>query len=172
MMRVYIPATLATVGDLLACGVTADPVSAYAVTIALRAWVEQDGPAGEEELELVALSEAARACLRMLAQTPGLPARRVVLAVDVPDGHVRVEDGSDLCGPGQVTVTEAVPVDWLRALHVDEPGAETDVRSAAGAVAGADAGDAVAESVVAGAESRELLWYAPQELALVATPSA
>jgi len=171
-MRVYIPATFATVGDLLGRGVTPDPVSAYAVTAALRAWVELDGPAGEEELELAALSEAARACLRLLAQNPGLPARRVVLAVDVPDGHVRVEDGSDRCGPGQVTVTAAVPVDWIRALHVDEPGAETDVRSAAGAVADADAGDGIAESVVAAAESRELLWYAPQELALLAMPSA
>jgi len=171
-MRVYIPATMDLVADMLAAGHTPPPVSAYAVTAALRAWVEQDGAADDEQLELAALGEAARASLRLLAHAPATQPRRVVLAAEVPDTAARVEDEGDLFGPGQVTLTAAVPVPWLRAVHLDEPAAAHDVRAAAAAVAAADNGDAAAESVVGLAEDRELLWYAPAELATVDAASS
>src|SRR5450631_1401145 len=126
-MRVYVPATLARAADLLGSGSLAGPVDAFAVTAALRSWAGDSGPSDDEELELVALSEAARGSLRLLAAAPDLAARRVVLAADVPDDHVRVDDLSHLFGPGQVTVTAAVPLAWIRAAHVDEPDAATEV---------------------------------------------
>ena len=174
-MRVYLPASLAIVSDLLSSASMPAPVHAYAVTDVLRAWADQSGPSDDEELELVALSEAARGSLRLLAAAPAVAARRVVLAADVPDRLVRVDDRSDLCGPGQVTVTEAVELAWVRAAHVDAAELEPDVRAAAGQVLAADAegpGSATAEAVVATLEEHELLWYASEELAVVVAPSA
>jgi hypothetical protein len=190
-MRVYIPATPAVLEGLLAAGQLAGPVAAYAVTPALRSWVggagsddssgSDDSPGSDsEELELVALSEAARGSLRLLAAEPAAAAVRVVLAADVPDGLVRVADGSDAAGPGQVEVIGPVELQWLRAGLVDDAldaEATGDVRAAADAVAAADAADAAAaadaeglaaERIVARAEEHELLWYAPEELAALA----
>jgi hypothetical protein len=169
-MRVYVPATFARVADLLGSGSLVGPVSAFAVTAALRAWAGGSGPSDEEELELVALSEAARGSLRLLAAAPDLQARRVVLAADVPDDHVRVDDGSELFGPGQVTVSATVPLAWIRAVHVDEPDAAVEVARGAAAVVAADGGDADAEASVATLEARELLWYAPHELLALVQP--
>ena len=168
-MRVYVPATVSGAAKLVGSGSLVPPIGAYAVTAALRAWAEDTGPCDEEELELVALSEAARGSLRLLAAAPDHVARRVVLAADVPEGQVRVDDDSDLHGPGRVTLTEVVPLRWLRAAHVDEPEGAAEVARAAAAVADADGGDADAEAVVATLESRELLWYAPHELAGLVT---
>jgi hypothetical protein len=166
-MRVYVPATLALAGRLAADGVLAAPVDAYAVTEVLRSWADASGPSDDEELELVALSEAARASLRLLAGDgggSGTDARRVVLAADVPDGLVRVSDRSDVAAPGQVVVTSELPVAWLRAVHVDDAATKAEVGRAAGAVVAADAGDSAAEAVVAAVDSCELAWYAPEEL--------
>jgi hypothetical protein len=166
-MRVYVPATLGAVADLVRSGSCSGPVAAYAVTQDLRGWADGSGgaPSDDEELELVALSEAARGSLRLVGQgSGGAVARRVVLAADVPEGLVRVDDRSDAAGPGQVTVTEAVPLAWIRACHVDDAAAEPAVRAAAAAVSAADAGDAAAERVVAELDGHELAWYAPEEL--------
>jgi hypothetical protein len=162
-MRVYLPATLPLVADLLDSGSLPGPVDAYAVTSELRAWADESGPSDDEELELVALSEAARASLRLLAAGAG-PARRAVLAADVADGLVRVSDGSDTAGPGQVVITGELLLAFVRAVHVDDVAAEPDVRTAAAVVRAADAGDGHAESVVAALDAHELLWYAPDEL--------
>ncbi len=168
-MRVYLPATLSLVADFLRLGSLSGPVDAYAVTDALRAWADTSGPSDDEELELVALSEAARGSLRLLAADAARP-QRVVLAADVPDARVRVSDGPDTAGPGQVVVTEALPLTWLRAAHVDDPDAEPDVRRAVAAVLAADADDPAAEAVVAALDAHELAWHTPDELpGLVAT---
>ncbi len=205
-MRVYLPATLAVAADLLASGSLPGPRAAYAVTDDLRAWVDvvdqsapigPTGPSDDEELELVALSEAARGSLRLIAADLAAgtaadlaagavhQARRVVLAADVPDAHVRVDDRSDDAGPGQVTVTEAVSLAWVRAAHVDAAELEPEVRVAAAHVLVADAAEATeadeaagsaaaeaAEAIVAALGEHELLWYAPEELALVVAARA
>ena len=188
-MRVYVPATLAVAADLLSSGSLPGPLAAYAVTDALHAWADQSdggdqpGPSDDEELELVALSEAARGSLRLiaadLADGRGGSARRVVLAADVPDARVRVDDRSDDAGPGQVTVTVAVPLAWVRSVHVDAADLEPEVRVAAAQVRAADAADPAsaeaaeaAEAVVATLAEHELLWYAPGELALVVAARA
>ncbi|MFY9338020.1 MAG: hypothetical protein WAO90_18720, partial [Mycobacterium sp.] len=83
-MRVYIPATLPMLAELVADG-SMQPRSgtAFAVTPALReAYAEGD----DEELAEVALGEAARASLRLLSaesDDAGKPRRAVVVA-DAP----------------------------------------------------------------------------------------
>jgi hypothetical protein len=164
-MRVYVPATLPLVADLVSAGSLPAPVEAYAVTDVLRAWADQSGPSDDEELELVALSEAARGSLRLLdGAGAGSPSLRVVLAADPPDSRVRVDDRSDDAGPGQVVVTGGLELAWVKAAHVDDPAASGDVRAAVRSVLAADADDAAAEEVVARLERHDLLWYAAGEL--------
>lgn len=166
-MRVYVPATLSVVADLLSLGTLAAPVAAYAVTPMLRAWADETGPSDDEELELVAVSEAARASLRLLADDPGAPALRVVLAAEVPEVSVRVDDSSDVSGPGQVVVTGALLLAWLGAAQVDDSAASDDVGRAAAVIHVADADDPTAEAVVSRLDQHDLLWYAADELPLL-----
>ncbi|MFJ6730229.1 MULTISPECIES: DUF6912 family protein [unclassified Streptomyces] len=165
-MRVYVPLTLPGLAEAHSTGELgpSGPLTAYAVTPALRAWCRTDDL---EELEYAALGRAALAALRLLAADPAAPRRRVVLAVDVTDGAVAAGAGEDLdpADLGQVRVAEgAVRLAKAAAVHVDAGDAETDVTAAAGALAAADEGDDDAQDVVDGAEDRELLWYAPQEI--------
>jgi hypothetical protein len=148
-------ASQADAGDESLCG--------YAVTPALR---EAYASGDEEELEYSALTEAARASLRLLAADPAAPPRRVVLAAEIPAEQVRWDPRSG--EPGRVLVTGAVPVRLLASAHVDEPEAVADVRAAADALPAADAGDEDAEFAVDGAEGHELAWYASQELPYLA----
>jgi hypothetical protein len=162
-MRVYIPTTVIGLRTAIAAG-QIGPGLAYAVTPGLRSWA---GPADDvEELEFVALNEAARQCLRMLAGRDDEPPARVVLAADLPDSDVVVTDRD----PGEVTLVGPVPIAAVASAHVDSRAASRAVAAAAVAVGPADAGDAAAEAVVDAIE--ELLWYAPEELAGVASEPA
>jgi len=159
-MRVFLPSTLPALAQALQAGQLGNgPVPGFAVTPALR---EAYASGDEEELEYAALSEAARASLRMLAEDPAAPARRVVLAADIP-AELLSWDAQD-SEPGRVVISEPVTVDLLASGHVDDPGAGTDVRRAAEALAAADAGAEDARFTVDGAEGHELGWYATQEL--------
>jgi len=173
-MRVFLPSTLPALAEALRAGHLGpgpgpDPVagpgmlSGYAVTPALR---EAYASGDEEELEYSALTEAARASLRMLAEDPAAPPRRVVLAADIPADQVK-PDAQD-SEPGRVTVGADVPIDRLASAHVDEAEASDDVRAAAEALPAADAGDEDAKFAVDGAEGHELGWYATQELRYLA----
>jgi hypothetical protein len=169
-MRVFLPSTLPALAEALRAGqVGSGPGAApghqpgYAVTPALR---EAYASGDEEELEYAALTEAARASLRMLAENPAAPPRRVVLAAEIPTDQVKL-DARDR-EPGRVLVTVAIPVDKLASAHVDDTEAGPDVRSAADALDAADAGDDDARFAVDGAEGHELGWYATQELAYLA----
>jgi hypothetical protein len=135
---------------------------AYAVTPALREWYTEGD---EEELEYAATTAAARASLRRLAGSDG-PARRVVLAVDVPDGAARPAPDVD-----RAAVRLAGPVDLGQVVSalVDDPAAAGEVTAAASALGAAEAGDEDAAVLVDSVEDHELGWYAAQELpALVA----
>jgi hypothetical protein len=158
-MRVYLPFTLPTLARLLAEGQTVLPVRGYAVTPALR---EAYASGDTEELEYAALTEAARASLRLLASDPAAPSRRVVLAADIPSEQVRPDPRDH--EPARVAIREPVPIKDLAAAHVDAPEAGADVRSAVQALPAADAGDEDARFTVDGAEGHELGWYATQEL--------
>ena len=159
-MRVFLPSTLPAVALALQAGhVGPGPLPGFAVTPALR---EAYASGDTEELEYAALTEAARASLRMLAGNPAAPSRRVVLAAEIPAEQVKPDprDGE----PARVVITQAVQIKDLAAAHVDAPEAGADVRSAADALPAADAGDEDARFTVDGAEGHELGWYATQEL--------
>jgi uncharacterized protein DUF6912 len=164
-MRVYIPATWPMLRKLVAND-RLDPVggTAFALTPRLR---ESYSTGDEEELEYAALSEAARASLRLLGIEFGLgeddtPARRVVVAADVDDVTLRPD-----LDDGVVRIRGAVELDAIAAVHVDTADAEFAVRQAAGAVDAADLGDLDAEFLVGEAEDHELAWYDPDEIAFL-----
>ncbi|MGH3925056.1 MAG: DUF6912 family protein [Pseudonocardiaceae bacterium] len=160
-MRVYLPATLAMLRQLVDSGELA-PVSGtgFALTPMLR---ESYAAGNTEELEYAAMMEAARASLRLLSAEldadPKVPARRVVVAADVEG--VRLRPDLDTAA---VTVPGTVPVTAIAAVHVDVAAAEEAVRASAAVVHAADLGDPDAEFALGDAEDHEMAWYAPQEL--------
>jgi hypothetical protein len=163
-MRVYIPATWPMLRKLAASG-RLDPVggTAFALTPKLReAYVSGD----DDELEYAAMTEAARASLRLLSVEFGLgeeaPARRVVIAADVDDVTLRPD-----LDDGAVRLRGPVELAAIAAVHVDTEDAEYAVREAAGAVDAADLGDLDAEFLVGEAEDHELAWYDPGEVAFL-----
>lgn len=164
LTRVYVPATDAGLVELGAAGSLDSAGLAFAVTPALRAWVLADGPADDEQLELVALSEAARHSLRLLGATER-PARRVVVAADVDDAAVTVDDEGPDAYAGQVRIDPAgVPVDRVAAVLVDGPDMRERVEAAVRAVAAADDGDPAAEALLADLEDHDLLWFVAAEI--------
>src|SRR5258708_610321 len=147
-MRIYIPATLSMLQQLVADG-SLRPVSgtAFAVTPKLReAYAEGD----DDELGEVALREAALASLRLLAGAAedsgqsgdDLPPRRAVLVADVGDVTLRPD------------LDDAV-------VRIGAPVTSDDVVAAFDA---ADLGDEDAELTVGDAQDHALAWYAVQEL--------
>ena len=159
-MRVYLPTTLTALACVLRTGAIGPaPVRGFAVTPALREWYASGDL---EELEDVAMAHAARASLRLLADDPQAPRRRVVLAADVPEEQVGHDGGFDQ--PTLVEVRAPVMVDQVVSAHVDDLLAVADIAEAAAALTAADKGDDDAQFAVDGAEGHELLWYASQEL--------
>ncbi|MCW2877039.1 MAG: hypothetical protein JWQ95_1139 [Sphaerisporangium sp.] len=163
-MRVYLPCTLPALARVAATGeVGPAPLTGYAVTPALVEWYVSGDT---EELEYVALTDAARASLRMLAadRADGVPvaARRVVIAAEVPDDVVTA--GADIEERSRVRIPVPVAMSKVAAVHVDDSQAVPDVEAAVAAVFAADNGDDDARFDVDGAEAHELLWYATQEI--------
>lgn len=159
-MRVYVPTTLADLASALVAGeVGPAPVLGFAVTPGLREWYASGDL---EELEYVAMLQAARASLRMLHADTRAPRRRVVVAAEVPEADIIIRNGLDK--PGKVEVVLPVRLADVVSGHVDGEEAVQDIEAAAAALPAADAGDGDAKFVVDGAEGHELLWYATQEL--------
>src|SRR3954469_12427098 len=100
-MRVYLPSTLPALARALRSGeIGPVPVRAYAVTPALREWYAEGDL---EELEYAALTAAARASLRLIADAADaadVPPRRVVLAAEVPDDVVTKQPGDAVLDAG------------------------------------------------------------------------
>ncbi|WP_055555482.1 hypothetical protein [Streptomyces sp. NBRC 110028] len=163
-MRVYVPLTLSGLAEAHKAGeLGPGPLTAYAVTPALREWYVSDDI---EELEYAALSRAAQASLRLLAVDRQVPRRRVVVALDVPDGQAAADPdrGLDPSALGEVRIAAAVRLTDAAAVHLDAEDAERDVAAAADALGAADLGDDDAQFTVDGAEDHELMWYATQEI--------
>lgn len=156
------PSTLPALAGILRAG-QLSPAPGFAVTPALR---EAYASGDKEELEYVALTAAARASLRLLAEDPEAEPRRVVVVAEVADDAVaRADHDADLAlDPANVTVTVPVPVAKIVSAHVDDPQATRDIRAAIAALPAADAGDEDAAFDVDQAEGHELGWYATQEL--------
>lgn len=160
-MRVYIPATLPMLSELVADGFL-QPRSgtAFAVTPTLReAYAEGD----DEELAEVALGEAALASLRLLSGEPegGLPLRRSVVVADAADDKVTLRPDLD---DAVVRVSGRLGLDQVVAVYVDNGAAEPAVRAAMAVIDDADLGDEDAELTVGDAQDHDLAWYATQEL--------
>ncbi|MGW5861781.1 DUF6912 family protein [Streptomyces sp. NPDC055239] len=155
-MRVYVPLTLSSLAEVYKAGeLGPGPLTAYAVTPALREWYASDDI---EELEYAALGRAALSSLRLIAGDAGAARRRVVLVADVADGAVDPGDqgaGADELGVGEVRVTGALGMKKVAAVHVDAEDAVADVAAAVDGDAGA---------LVDGVEDHELLWFATQEI--------
>jgi hypothetical protein len=159
-MRVYLPSTLPALAAALRAGeIGPAPATGFAVTPALREWYASGDL---DELEYVALMEAARASLRLLAADPDAAPRRVVLAGEVPDSQLGRSDDHD--HPAAVQVLAPVPLHAVVSGHVDGLEAADDVRAAVAALPAADDGNDDARFTVDGAEGHELMWYATQEL--------
>lgn len=167
-MRIYVPATLPMLQQLVAEGALW-PVNntAFAVTPRLReAYAEGD----DDELGEVALREAALASLRLLAnaadeahasQAPAdaLPPRRAVLVADVEDVTLRPD-----LDDAVVRVGAPVTSHDIAAVFVDNAAAEPHVEAAIAVIDAADLGDEDAELTVGDAQDHDLAWYGTQEL--------
>jgi hypothetical protein len=160
-MRIYVPATLPILRKLIKDSSFA-PLggTAFALTPALR---ESYATGDTEELEYVAMRDAARASLRLMsieaaADQPGWH-RRAVVAADLEDVTVRPD-----LDDAVVRVAGEIPASAVAAVHIDEPEAEYAVSQAAAVMDAADMGDPDAEFVLGSAEDHELAWYAPSEL--------
>jgi hypothetical protein len=187
-VRVFLPCTLPRLKAALAAGeVGPAPVVACAVTSALREWYAEGD---DEELEYVAMAEAARASLRLLdgelVADPSAPPRRVVLAADVDASAVTRRTGAgaggaDASGPGAggavaggaegtraaVTLSGPVPLSAVVSAHVDDAEAEDAVAAAAASVVAAEMGSDDARFALDEAEGHELLWWHPSEFELL-----
>lgn len=187
-MRVYLPATLPLLREFVATGVF-QPIGGlgFAVTAELRG--EYPG-ADTEDLEYVAMHDAALASLRLIAADGSDPAR-VVLAVDIASGG----DGGDAAsgragatGPGddavpaasvagargdldRAAVSVAGTVRWreVASVHLDGGDVADVIRAAADSVTAADLGDMDAALTVGDAEDLDLGWYAPSEIGYLVT---
>lgn len=158
-MRVYVPATLAMLQQLVADQMLhARSGTAFAVTPTLReAYAQGD----DDELAEVALREAALASLRLLAGegTSTMPPRRAVLVAEVGELTPRPDlDDAVVRLSGPIAFADVI------AAYVDNADAEAAVLAAMEAVDEADLGDEDAEFVVGDAQDHDLAWYAPQEL--------
>jgi hypothetical protein len=168
---VYIPATVADLRSAVRSGLVSAPRRhAFAASAALA---RQYPGADQEELEYVAMQDAARASLRLLSMTGSADssgeagevgetgaAIRVVIAADAE--AVAVNPDGDAS-----SVFLDAPIAWrdVAAVHLDGADAADAVRAAMAVIDQADLGDPDAEFLVGGAEDFELAWYAPDEIA-------
>jgi hypothetical protein len=160
MMRVYIPATVAMLQQLVTEG-SLWPVNgtAFAVTPTLReAYAEGD----DDELAEVALREAALASLRLLAADTETLRRRAVVVADVGEAKYRPD-----LDEAVVRLATPVPIDDVVAAFVDNSDAEPAVSAAIAVIDAADLGDEDADLLVGDAQDHDLAWYATQELAFL-----
>ena len=156
-MRVYIGTTYDGLRELYRTSTLGPaPLLGHAVTPALR---ESYAEGDSEELEYVALTAAADACLPLIAASPGEPPRRYVAACDVQDVTPDAE-----AGRSGVVVPQAIPWRDVKALHADDPEAAPTMAAAASAYAAAMAGDDDARFTVDEADGWELMWFATQEV--------
>jgi hypothetical protein len=159
-VRVYIPGTVTMLRELNEAG-ELKPLNgtAFALTPSLR---EAYTSGSEEDLEYVAMADAARASIRLIGNDPEAMRRRVVIAADVANASPRPDlDNSVVRVPGSVLLKD------IAAIHLDAAEAEPAVAAAVLVVDAADMGDEDAEFVMGDVADHDLAWYATQELPFV-----
>ncbi|MBD8506625.1 hypothetical protein HT102_09010 [Hoyosella sp. G463] len=172
-MRIYVPVTVRMLQQLVA-DEQLFPVggTAFAVTPALR---EAYASGDEEELAEVAMRDAGRGSLRLLAAeidgagteragtdgagTEGPILRRAVLAVDADDAVLRPD-----LDDAVVKVSGPVRLADVASAHIDLAGAEESIARLLPVIDQADLGDEDAELALGDVEDHDLAWYATQEL--------
>lgn len=151
--RVYVPSSPSRLRELaVSGGIGPAPVTAHAVTTAVRTALAD---AGEEEQEYAVLTAAAQDSLALLTDED--PPRRVVV---VAEAETVTEAGEG----SLVAVEEVVSLRAVVAVHVDSDDAADDVSAARTAWEGARSGDAEAQGRVDRCEEHELGWFATQEI--------
>ncbi|WP_067675965.1 DUF6912 family protein [Nocardia miyunensis] len=164
--------------------------TAFAVTPALR---EAYASGDDEELAEVAMIEAGRASLRLLAQEreAALLADEIATGSDdagapTPGDDADPDDGGDYSAPvyrraviaadvtgatlrsdlddAVVRLSAPVTYNQIASVHVDLAEAEPAIAKAVDVIDAADIGDEDAEFVLGDAEDHQLAWYAAQEL--------
>lgn len=156
-MRIYLPATLDELAALVVsakrpAALDLAPRGAHAVTAALAAALPEED---DEGLEYSAHLAAADDTLALIAASPEIERRRLVLTVEVPDEAVVAAVGDvTVLSPSAVDIVVAVPGAIIVCGHVDELEAVHDVEAT---LAG---DDAAVERLV----ERDLLWYDASEL--------
>ncbi len=159
-MRVYIPSTLRRLDAACHAGEFGPPpLTAYAVTPALREWYAEGD---DEELEYAAMAQAARASIGLLAADPGTARRRLVVACEV--GAVPPADGTVELGDARLELNVVVPWSAVAAVHMDAAEAVPVVGKAADLWDAAQNGDDDAVFALDSCEGEDLMWYATQEV--------
>ena len=161
-MRVYLPTTLTALACLLRAGVIGPaPVHGFAVTPALREWYASGDL---EELEYVAMTHAARASLRLLADDPQAPRAAAWCSPPTcPTSRSAHNGGFD--EPTLVEVGRAGPDGPGGVRARGRPGRGGRHRRGGGRAARPPTrATTTRSSLVDGAEGHELLWFATQEL--------
>jgi hypothetical protein len=159
-MRVYIPSTLRRLDDACHSGEFGPPpLTAYAVTPALREWYTEGD---DEELEYAAMAQAARASVGLLAADPETARRRLVVACEV--GAVPPAEGTVELGDARLELNVVVPWSAVAAVHMDGAEAVAVVRKAADLWDAAQNGDDDAVFALDSCEGEDLMWYATQEV--------
>jgi len=159
-LRIYLPSTLSGVRTALRDGsFAALSAVGFAVTDPLRGeypdW-------SEEDLEYLAMQDASRASLRLLAgSAESEPPLRVVIAADVADESLTPRPEAD-----RAVIKVDGRIDWsqVASVHVDGADAGAAVREAAAVIDAADLGDHDAEFALGSVEDFDLAWYAPGEI--------
>lgn len=165
-VRVFIPATFSMLRTLVDDGEM--PVRSGTAFAATPTLTESFSEGDQEEIEHVAFTEASRASLRLL-QAEGVgtddaevPARRVVVSVELPDRAVTLRP--DLDDAVVRLETPVVANKVLRAIHVDLDSNTDTVVKAVEAIDEADLGEEDAELTVGDAVDLDLAWFDPVEL--------
>lgn len=141
-VRVYLPAVLADLGQLVTAGALQPRAGGRAVTPALR---DQEPGLSMDEWEFLAFTDAADASLALL-QPGDLGARRVVVSADLDPLTVQPKEGAAVAVIGDVSRAA------VAAVHVDGPDAVEQVTRVLEGEASASLDDLALE------------WYDPSEI--------
>lgn len=160
-VRAYVPATWTDLAAVPETGVAA-PRVAFIVDDAIRTL---DPEGDEESWEFLAFVFAAQTSAVVVAADADLPARRVVISVDVPAGDLQPVTGPGAAPageavPGRVVLAAAVPPTAVAAVHVDDAEGAAVLTRYRHELADRTLSDAAEQALL----DTDLAWYLPHEL--------
>ncbi len=162
-MRLYIPSTVSRLREVWRDGLLTPAKDVG--TVGVLAWVEDHEDV--EELEYLALQEAAAASLLLIVADRAVPVRRVVLAVELDQADLALPARPPEGSPSRVPIDRPVPLTSLVAVYADDVRDEGALQDAANALSHAGHDDPAARARVEAVRDIDLLWHATQEIPLV-----